>query len=182
LGTHGSLLHSKDHDSRRKREGDDYENDTNPRVLLREETEGVAWSRTTRKSNTLSLLAAQGIKYIGDWVNDDQPYRMKTEDGDLVSLPYSLEVNDIPINLLQHQSLDGIYNIGKDQLDILYSESKRIKRIMAIAFHPYISGQPHRSKYLDRLLGYIKGHEGVIFMKGEDIYDWYVRTERNVVT
>ncbi|MBI4391393.1 MAG: polysaccharide deacetylase family protein, partial [candidate division NC10 bacterium] len=56
----------------------------------------------TETWETPDLLAAEGIEYVCDWVNDDQPYEMRVKTGRLVSLPYTVEVNDIPIFLLQH--------------------------------------------------------------------------------
>ena len=32
---------------------------------------------------------------------------------------------------------------------------------MAISIHPYITGVPHRIKYLEALLDYVLGHDGV---------------------
>ena len=47
--------------------------------------------------NTLDLLAAEGCDYVCDWTNDDQPYVMTLEGGrQLVSLPYSHDINDKP--------------------------------------------------------------------------------------
>ena len=39
--------------------------------------------------------------------------------------------------------------------------------------HPYVSGAAHRIKYIEMLLEYMKRHEGVVFMTGEEILDWY---------
>ncbi len=44
--------------------------------------------------NTLDHLVDEGCLYVSDWVNDDQPYRMKVDAGEMVYLPYSYEVND----------------------------------------------------------------------------------------
>ena len=33
---------------------------------------------------------------------------------------------------------------------------------MAISIHPYLTGVPHRIKYLEALYDYILGHEGVM--------------------
>jgi allantoinase len=41
--------------------------------------------------------------------------------------------------------------------------------------HPYISGQPHWIRHLDRALGYVCGHEGVWKTTGEEIADWYAK-------
>src|SRR5271167_2010739 len=43
--------------------------------------------------NTLDYLAEAGIRYVCDWVNDDQPYLFEIGTPPLVSLPYSLQTN-----------------------------------------------------------------------------------------
>ena len=47
-------------------------------------------------------------------------------------------------------------------------------RVMGIALHPYIMGQPHRISHLDEALGYILSHDGVWKTKGDEIADWYI--------
>ncbi|HIM69743.1 MAG TPA: polysaccharide deacetylase, partial [Gammaproteobacteria bacterium] len=47
--------------------------------------------------DTPDILAEEGIEYVADWCNDDQPYEMKVKSGRLVSIPYTVEINDIPI-------------------------------------------------------------------------------------
>ena len=46
------------------------------------------------------------MKYIGDWVYDDEPTVIRTENGPLVTLPYSVELNDIPMMIVQHHESD----------------------------------------------------------------------------
>ena len=45
----------------------------------------------TQTYDTPEHLAAAGIKYIGDWVYDDEPTVISTAKGPLVTLPYSVE-------------------------------------------------------------------------------------------
>ena len=45
---------------------------------------------------------------------------------------------------------------------------------MAIAIHPYISGQPHRIKYLEAVYDHINRHAGVLHWNGAEILDWYI--------
>src|SRR5215813_4627299 len=49
--------------------------------------------------NTLDYLAEAGIRYVCDWVNDDQPYLFEIGNPPLVSLPYSVQTNDVPAYL-----------------------------------------------------------------------------------
>jgi hypothetical protein len=44
---------------------------------------------------------------------------------------------------------------------------------MAIAVHPYITGVPHRIKYFEKTLAYLKKQKGVLFWTGEQILEWY---------
>jgi hypothetical protein len=44
---------------------------------------------------------------------------------------------------------------------------------MALAIHPYISGQPHRIKYLEAIYDYVNRFEGVLHWNGAEILDWY---------
>src|SRR6266700_12879 len=43
----------------------------------------------TETWETLDYLAQEGIEYVSDWVNDDQPYEIRTTAGPLVSVPYT---------------------------------------------------------------------------------------------
>ena len=124
--------------------------------------------------DTPDILAEEGIEYVCDWVNDDQPYPMKVRSGSLISIPYTLEINDIPIYLIQHHTSPEIFQRSKDQFDTLYEEGAESARVMAISTHPYITGVPHRIRYYDQVFQYIRRHEGVAFMTGSEILDWYV--------
>ncbi len=127
----------------------------------------------TETYETPDLLAAAGIKYIGDWVYDDEPTEIRTDHGPLVTLPYSVELNDIPMMLVQHHEAGYFTQRCIDSFERLYQEGAERAKIMAIAIHPYISGQPHRIKYLEAVYDHIAGYAGVIHWNGIEILDWY---------
>ncbi len=127
----------------------------------------------TETRETMDLLAEAGIEYICDWVNDDQPYEIKTAHGPLVSIPYTVELNDIPMMVIQHHEAEEFFRRAKDQFETLYAEGATSARVMAIAVHPYLSGVPHRIKYFEQTFAYLKKKKGVLFWKGEEILDWY---------
>ncbi len=128
----------------------------------------------TQTEDTPELLAAAGVKYIGDWVYDDEPTEIQTANGPLVTLPYTVELNDIPMMLVQHHESAYFTTRCIDTFDRLYQEGKERAKIMAIAIHPYISGQPHRIKYLEAVYDHIARHAGVIHWQGREILDWYL--------
>ena len=49
----------------------------------------------TETYETIDLLAEAGIEYVADWVLDDQPVAIKTRTAAMVSVPYTVEMNDI---------------------------------------------------------------------------------------
>ncbi len=128
----------------------------------------------TETVDTADLLAELGIEYVADWVLDDQPVPLDTRSGRLISVPYTAEVNDVVISAIQQHPSDEIFKRGRDQFDRLWQEGADIPRVMAISVHPYLTGVPHRIKYLEALYDHILGHDGVMMATGAEILDCYL--------
>ncbi len=134
----------------------------------------------TETDETADLLAEAGIEYVCDWVLDDQPVTMRTRSGSLVSIPYTVEINDVVISAVQQQPSEEILRRGRNQFDRLHLDGAKAPRVMAISIHPFLTGVPHRIKYLEALYDYILGQDGVVMWTGSEILDWYraqVRTD-----
>jgi len=129
-----------------------------------------ALSETVR---TLDILAENGIEYVGNWVNDDQPYPMRVKKGSMIAMPYSVEINDIPALLDLHQSPEVFGQMICDQFDVLYEDGAATGRVMAICLHPFLVGYPHRSKYFAKALAHIAARQDVWLTTGGEIVDWY---------
>ena len=127
----------------------------------------------TETEDTIDLLRLNGIEYLADWVIDDLPQDIATPHGVMTTIPYSVETNDIVIHALQHLPSEQFLKRCTDQFDRLYLEGATNARIMAISIHPYITGVPHRIKYLEALLDYVIGHDGTALMTASEIGDWY---------
>jgi peptidoglycan/xylan/chitin deacetylase (PgdA/CDA1 family) len=133
----------------------------------------------TQTLDTPENLAAAGVKYIGDWVYDDEPTEIRTANGPLITLPYSVETNDIPMMLVQHHEAAYWTQKCLDAFERYYEEGRQRAKIMAIAIHPYISGQPFRIKYLEDVYRQINKKKGVLHWNGEQILDWYRKSAVN---
>ena len=127
----------------------------------------------TETYETIDYLAEAGIEYVADWVLDDQPVYIATAHGPLVSVPYTVEINDIAMMVIQHHQAEEMLRRGRDQFDRLYEESNASRRVMAISVHPYVSGVPHRIRHLEELYRYVLGKPGVLHWTGEQILDWF---------
>jgi allantoinase len=132
----------------------------------------------TQTYETPELLAAAGVKYIGDWVYDDEPDIIRTANGPLVTLPYTVELNDIAMMIVQHHESDYLLRRAIDAFDRLYAEGEHRAKVMAVAIHPYISGQPHRIKYLEAIYDYAAKFDGVLHWNGEQILEWYLDSRK----
>jgi len=130
----------------------------------------------TETLETPEILVAAGIKYIGDWVYDDEPTVIRTTVGPLLTLPYTVELNDIPMMIIQHHESDYLLRRAIDQFDRLYAEGEQRAKIFTLAIHPYISGQPHRIKYLEAIYDYARRSDGVVYWTGEEILHWYLQS------
>ena len=123
--------------------------------------------------NTPDILAENGIEYVCDWVNDEQPYAMTVKTGSLISMPYSIEINDIPAFLDRGLGAEEFYRMIVDQFDVLYEDGAATGRVMAICLHPFLIGHAFRAKYLDKALAHIRQRKEVWVTRGGEINDWY---------
>jgi len=127
----------------------------------------------TETADTIDILAEEGIEYVADWVLDDQPTEIMTSQGAVLSVPYTVEINDVSIMAVQQHSSDELLKRGVRQFDRLYRESEHSMRVMAVSVHPYLTGVPHRIGFLEELYKHIRKHDGVLTWTGEQILDWY---------
>jgi peptidoglycan/xylan/chitin deacetylase (PgdA/CDA1 family) len=141
--------------------------------LTGRQIKGHAGPAASNTEHTPDLLAEVGFVYQTDWKIDDQPLPIKVKSGRLVCVPYTSELNDAPLYRRNHEA-DYYAEICKAQFDQLYEEGQENGRCMCIAFHPYATGRPHRSKYLDEVLSYIMGHEGVWQTTTDEIAEYYL--------
>jgi peptidoglycan/xylan/chitin deacetylase (PgdA/CDA1 family) len=53
--------------------------------------------RCTPSASTSALLAAQGFTFQAEMFDTDLPYRIETPSGSLIGVPFTMEVNDMPL-------------------------------------------------------------------------------------
>jgi allantoinase len=111
---------------------------------------------------TPELLAANGIRYFSDWVNDDMPYAFRTQNGPLWAMPLSNELEDRFILMNNLHSEQSYADQVCDACDFLLQEAETGGgRILALNIHPWMLGQPHRIGKLEQVLEYITSQPGV---------------------
>ncbi|PPR09492.1 MAG: hypothetical protein CFH41_02522 [Alphaproteobacteria bacterium MarineAlpha11_Bin1] len=128
---------------------------------------------------TLDALIDCGVKYVADFINDDQPYLMNVNSRQICSIPYSTEINDLPQFLRMNRTSEEFTQMIRHQFDTLYRESLESGsgRVMAICLHPFVIGVPHRIQALEDALSYISRHDGVWKTTGTEIIEHYLMGE-----
>ena len=122
----------------------------------------------THTPRTFDLIAEYGLDYTCDLYHDDQVQQVKTKSGNLVSIPYSLEVND-------HYGF-FIYNMSpREYADTLVRQYERLAEeggtVMCIPLHAYLIGQPHRIGPFEEALRHIAADGRAWLTKAGDIVD-----------
>jgi peptidoglycan/xylan/chitin deacetylase (PgdA/CDA1 family) len=140
---------------------------------LGRKTKGWLSPFLTHTDNTPRLLEEYGVEYLCDYTADDHPFRFNTPKDNLISVPYTVEINDIPAFLNIGVSSEAFGDMIIDQFDVLYEEGATNARCMPICLHTFLVGQPNKFKHLKRAFEYIASHKDVWLTTGDEVNDWY---------
>lgn len=156
-------------------ERQDVLNEAEERALIEEATAAIAHYSGTPPSGwlgpylaqtpvTLDLLKEAGYRYVLDWPADDQPFWMRTRSGGLLSVPYSIELNDSPSMVFRQESATSFERMMIDQFDEMLLQSRKYPLVFTIVLHPFVIGMPFRLRALRRALQHINEHRDDIWL------------------
>jgi allantoinase len=145
------------------------------RALIRQTTESIrsytgkppaGWlgPYLAQSPATLDLLKEEGYSYILDWPADDQPFWMNTRAGGLLSVPYSIEINDSPVMVFRQQAAEDFERAMIDQFDEMLRLSEKYPLVYTIVLHPFVIGQPFRLRALRRALEHINANRDPLWI------------------
>lgn len=146
----------------------DYSEDEE-RVLIQEATDAIArhegqgpggWMGPwiSESDVTLDLLKEAGYRYVMDWPCDDQPVWMTTRAGPILSVPYSIELNDSPAQLTRRHTPAEFTDMVIDHFEEMLRQSRDQPLVYGLALHTFVVGQPFRLTHLRNALKYIVEH------------------------
>lgn len=142
------------------------------RALTGREQRGWFSPAITNTLRTFDLAAECGFTYTADLYHDDQPFPLNVRSGKLISVPYSVELNDVILHR-RGEEADAFARQIRDYFDTVYAEGAEQGRVMCLALHPYWVGQPHRIGAVRGALEYVLSHPGVWQATGAEIADWF---------
>lgn len=129
--------------------------------------------------NTPAILAEKGCTFYCDIMNDDQPFLIRTENGPIVSVPYSNEINDFTLVTRRGHTTDEVRDILIEELSVLHREGEQTARIMNVGLHPHVSGRAYRIRALREFLEFAKSLDGVWWATREEIAAWYLENHES---
>jgi allantoinase len=109
---------------------------------------------------TPGVLARNGVDYLADWANDEQPYAV-TGAGELWSLPVSWELSDLSSMFVRGVSPNAYARAVLEAVDVLVADSTRSPRMLCLHLHPWLSGEPFRARAVRELVAQLASRTDV---------------------
>jgi putative urate catabolism protein len=131
----------------------------------------LGWYTGRDSPNTRRLVAeAGGFLYHADSYADDLPYWCREFDPPLLTVPYTLDANDMRF-VTAHGFRTGrqFYHYLRDSFDLLYAEGVERPRLMSVGLHGRLAGRPGRASGLQRFLDYVARYDDVWICRRVDV-------------
>jgi peptidoglycan/xylan/chitin deacetylase (PgdA/CDA1 family) len=113
--------------------------------------------RCTPSPHTSRLLAKAGFRWHADMFDSDLPYRIDTEAGPLLGMPFTMEVNDMPLYVRYGNEPDAFTRT----LDRIVSGWPRLGSpfgCLDITVHAHVFGRPYGALALLDSLAAVRRH------------------------
>lgn len=110
----------------------------------------------SESEHTPDLLKESGYSYLLDWSADDQPFWMKTRAGRILSIPYHIEINDSPAQLVRRHTPDEFTRMVTAHFDEQIRQCDKQPLVFSLVLHTFVAGQPFRLAGLRDILDYIR--------------------------
>ena len=118
---------------------------------------GYGSPRFTDSLNTKELLVENGIKYTTDWLGSDLPMLQKTPAGEICLLPFTMNINDMPICVRFGHSAEMYYDVMKYEFENWFADHPNEKVVVWITAHTHVFGRPYGAAAFKKAMRYIKG-------------------------
>lgn len=137
----------------------------------------LGWYTGRDSPNTRKLVAEQGsFIYHSDSYADDLPYWCDEFEQPLLTIPYTLDSNDMRFASPQgFNTGEHFYQYLKDSFDCLYQEGETSPKMLNIGLHCRLTGRPGRFQGLVKFIDYILGHDHVWLARRIDIAEHWLR-------
>ena len=103
-------------------------------------------------ARTPALLAEQGIQYLLDWPNDEQPITMTTQHGRITSVPMLIDLDDVYAQTQRKLTPARWRQCIEHAVERMIADGPDgHARAVVINLHPWLSGHPFRIGHVEAL-------------------------------
>lgn len=169
IASHGlKWIDYRDHSYEDERE------DFRAALRIHEEVTGarpLGWysGRTSVHSKRI-VMEEGGFLYDSDSYADDLPYWVEGPRGPHLTIPYTLDTNDMRFAVAQgFNSGEQFFTYLRDAFDALYAEGESAPKMLSVGLHCRLVGRPGRVVGLQRFLDHIAAHDRVWVPRRIDI-------------
>lgn len=127
----------------------------------------------SEKADTPEVLKRHGVDFLHDWLLDDAPVWMTTAEGPMVSIPYTVELNDVPVYVVANHDSAALAGRIRDTMAFYARTGFDRTRVMTIALHPHVIGVAHRMESFAAAMADLARHEEVAFATSSEIGAWF---------
>ena len=104
------------------------------------------------------MLAKSGFDWHADFFDSDLPYRHKTPSGDIAAVPFTMEVNDMPLYIRYGNEPEAFIRILRRILDNV-AEIPRTPFCLDLTVHAHVFGRPYGAIEFAKSLELAKQHQ-----------------------
>lgn len=169
IASHGlKWIDYRDHSYEDERE------DFRAALRIHEEVTGarpLGWysGRTSAHSKRI-VMEEGGFLYDSDSYADDLPYWVEGPRGPHLTIPYTLDTNDMRFAVAQgFNSGEQFFTYLRDAFDALYAEGESAPKMLSVGLHCRLVGRPGRIVGLQRFLDHVAAHDRVWVPRRIDI-------------
>jgi peptidoglycan/xylan/chitin deacetylase (PgdA/CDA1 family) len=140
----------------------------------------VGWisPRGTPGFDTARRLLDAGYLWHGDVFDDDRPYLQQFEQGRLVAIPLTMEINDLPHAMRFGRSPRQFVEAFDDQLARALSD-EREAMIIDVTAHAHVYGRPSGAWAFEEIIGRVRARNDVWVATRAEIAHHVAKTDGN---
>ncbi|MDC7784942.1 polysaccharide deacetylase family protein [Rhodoplanes sp. TEM] len=137
----------------------------------------VGWisPRGTPSRDGSRLLIDAGYLWQGDVFDDERPYIQTCENGRIVAIPLTMEINDLPHAMRFGRSPRDFVTLFDDLLaNVLAAEEESV--IIDVTAHCHVFGRPNGAWAYEAIVKTVMGRDDVHVATREEIADYVLKT------
>jgi len=127
--------------------------------------------RLTGSTKTSELLIENGYKWHSDCMDDDLPYLEKYPNGDIMAIPFTMEINDMPHSVRYGNSPGELVHDFLRTIDWM-TQFEPNSTLMNFTAHTHVYGRPAGALVFDQLIELASNRSDIWLTTREQVYEY----------